>query len=286
MNKRGGRMKAVFFMILTFFFLAGCNKSLDVQPVTSYPIQSGNIWMYAGIDTVYHFRPLVSTVHFKDTAVHWTTRIDSLGEVILQDSVHTWAFRSTDSFDTSHVIGYHYYTRNNDSLFLYAYSSASGGLPKKLSGYHLVFQGITFGSLGELHQYIRQAERIPGYSATGTIVYEERPPKAMVFPLRVGSQWTFRERGYPFFIGKNITGTASVPTPAGEFAAFKIAWWWDMDNNNIADTNIEAFDYVTNNGLMKRTIVFKNATITNGDPTPLGYVDIKEEYSITSFMIQ
>lgn len=281
----GGSMKTFLFCILFSAVAFGCNKSLDVENVPFYPAVSGNIWMYSGMDTVVNFRPIYPGVHFRDTSTHWVTRIDSLTNVILHDSVPTLSFRSTDTFDSlNQFIGHHYYITKNDSMFLFAYDGGSGVLPKKSSHYHFTVRGILFTSLEDIHRYVRGMELSP--QATVSIVYEERPPKVMVFPLHVGTEWTFRERGYPsFFIGKKITGTESISTPAGELATYKIQWSWDFDNNGVADTDIQAFDYVTKNGLMKRTIILKNAVITEDDPTPLAYVDIEETYIITSFTI-
>ncbi|HEV8538533.1 MAG TPA: hypothetical protein VGR15_06380 [Bacteroidota bacterium] len=277
-------MRTSFLHLSILLCCAGCNKAVEPGNVPSYPLIPLAEWKYSGIDSTYNFRPISPGTMYHDTVIHSSSIVKCLGEHILRDTIHTIAMQATEAFDSlTPYVATNFYTTTNDSLFLYAYDgggSASFALPKK-SLVKYTFNGKTFNSIRELTRHYEGLSFIP----TDDIIYEAKPPKVMVFPLRTGTEWTYRAHGYPFFIGKKILGYESIPVPAGQFVAYKIQWSWDFDGNNVPDSGLVGYDYVTSNGLLKRTFLFTNLALTVDDPEPIGYIDLKHEYVVTSFRI-
>ena len=277
-------MKCISVLLLAGILFSGCNNN-NVPDVQSYPFKTGSVWAYQASISEYNFRPLVSGIAFRETTFYWSARVEVLGEVMLQDSVHTWELRSTENFNSSSSAGINYYTQRNDSLYLFAYSGGSSlPMPKQPLQVRYRLMNRSYGSVRELlslsdENFVRSSSTV-----SDSVIVETPSPKTLVFPLKEGLSWTYREHGHPFFIGKKITGTESVTTPAGSFSTYNLQWSWDMDENGVIDTNITGTDNITDKGLVKRSIVIRNlALVTEVDPeTPVAYIDVKEEYSVTS----
>jgi hypothetical protein len=107
-----------------------------------------------------------------------------------------------------------------------------------------------------------------------------------VFPFKVNNRWNYREQGFPWKMEKEIVGTETITTPAGIFSCYKIQWFWYINDTEISDTNITGFDYISNQGLIKRLFLFKDFIVTGNDPEPIGYFDMKDESIITSLDIK
>lgn len=275
-------MKTAVVVISVLCSVAGCNKSLDPENVSSYPFNPSAEWNYRGIDSTYNFRPVSPGATFRDSVVHWNSNVKYIGERLLHDTVRTSLLRATETFDSStQEVTNKYYATTGDSLFLYAYDGTASSLPKK-SIIKYMFNGQTFNSIRELTR--RYEGSVLG--TVGDIVYEVNPPKVLVFPLKIGLEWTYRApSGNPWYIGKKIVGHETITTPGGSFATYKVQWIWDFNGDAVPDSDATGYDHITSAGLLKRTFVFTNAAVTVGDPTPIGYIDIIHEYVVTSFSV-
>jgi hypothetical protein len=275
-------MKKVVVVVGIILLFSSCNKSVEPPDVKNYPLTAGSVWNYDGRFETFNFRPLNDSATFRDTVIERTLRVECIGNVVLRDSVSTIKFISTQSdfVGTSS----HYYVLQQDTLFQYAYGRIGGSIimPKQHAKYKYHIAGLTFSSLQDAVRFFE--ESIEQFA--DSIIFDVRPPKTLVFPLKVGLEWSYRKRGYPFGIEKKVIGTENLTTPQGIFSVYKIQWFWDINNDGIRDTTISGFDYVGNQGLLKRTFLFTAFAVTVDDPAPIGYVDAKDEFTITSFDIQ
>ena len=116
------------------------------------------------------------------------------------------------------------------------------------------------------------------------MIIEPSPLQSIKYPLsKQVSEWIYRKRGNPILIAKRYVGKETITISSGEYDCYKLQWLYDLDNNNVWDENIEFFDYISEKGLIKRSILFKDIRITtpNNPDGSAGYHDMIEESILT-----
>ena len=280
------KYNALILMIVAIAALS-CNTSTDSSPGLMYPLNAGNVWNYDGTFAQYNFRPEQDSIIIPDKLISWKSKVEILGKEILRDSVQTTKFVETE---VPYIgLGYYYFIQNQDTLCEYAYhANASLIVPKQLETHRFTIHGFTFDSYREMFKFFETGS-IDHKSAVDSLIYNAKPAKVHVYPLKVGSEWNYREPGYPWLLRKKIVGVETVTVPAGTFVTFKIQFFWDFNSDGIWDTFISGFEYVCDIGIVKRTFLYTDVPImdgVSGPSTPIGYADMKQEYVLTSVNIR
>lgn len=267
-------------MILCANVLAAC-KSTGPEQADRYPLAAGNEWVYDHTISYSNFQPVNpgTPLPFDTSETRSTVRVGIVGQETLRDSLPAWHFSFQDG---TNVLSHRWHRVIQDTLFVYAYSGPGLALPKASHEFAFVIGNRTFDGAGKLLRFLEVPPS--DYPIFDSIIYEQRPPKSLVFPLRIGLAWNFRERGYPFGIGKQVLAYESISLPAGVFGVHKIRWFWDVNNDGMWDPNMEGYDYVNARGLVRRVFLIR-AAITLGDPDPIGYIDITQDFALRSFLI-
>ncbi len=271
-------MKVVLVYLLCSIAILGCNKAVDPGPVNSYPTIKDNTWNYNASAFLTNFRPIVVGATFRDSVIRWNAQTQSGGRDTLRDSIETWKFIVSER-GVFNLDGIAHYITRGDSLKLFAYENPSLALPKQNSRYHFNIAGRHFNTLQHLFTEFygeNQESNVSGVS----LYYESNPPPVLIFPLTVGRQWTYRPA--PFRIDKKIVGTERISTPAGDFACYKMQWFWDTNTDGKWDSLITGYDFLSSTDLIKRSIEVKNVVLSDEtNPEGIGYIDIINEYVIT-----
>lgn len=280
----------VFFAIIVIgILLASCKKTSTTgfsPDVTSYPLKSGNTWTYTRTFWTHNFRPIVPGTTFSYDSINTTTRVEVLGQRVLLDSILTWEVKSTETGGPSTAIGTRYYRIILDSLFVFAYTGSPSLIipkPNPRSSITFTYAGRTYRSMLELVSALQQ-DFLSIHQTLDTL-YEQRPPKTFVFPLRVESEWLYRQQGYPFRIGHKVIQYTVSQFPIGSRPVYKIQWFWDLNDDGMWDENIEGYDYVSYQGVLKRVFYIRDILVTLSDPDPIGYVDATDEYVIQTLSL-
>ena len=266
--------------------MSSCYFPTDLpRTIDRYPLATGNTWTYTRTFSTFNFRPASPGATFRDTSIVSSVAVQILGRETLQDSP-LWKFRSEEhESGRPSFASYLFYRERGDSLILAAYSGGSLFTPQQRLTDHAssryTLNGRSYLSFRELLNI--SPEYFP-VALTDSIYYEGLPVNVYVFPFSVGLEWQYRERGTAWRMNKRVTGTEAVRTVAGIFSTYKIRWFWDMNDDGVWDTNIEAYDYVSTRGLMKRTFIFKDFAVTNASSpdSVIGYFDAKDEASLNS----
>lgn len=265
-----------FAAAAVIIFFAGCNSSVDPGPVNGYPAIQGNTWNYNAFASLTNFRPLQTGASFRDTSIMWRSIVRAEGSDTLLDSIATLKFTTRDT-GAANSSGVQHYIVHGDTLLLFAYYNPSLALPKQGSGLRYTVAGRQFPSLEALMQTMSD-----GMVGSDTLWVELNPPPVLIFPLTVGREWQYRHT--PFIINKKIAGTENVSTALGDIACYKIQWTWDINADGKPDSLLTGTDYVNNKGLIKRTFILNNVTISMAEsPDPIGTVDLKNEWVVSSF---
>jgi hypothetical protein len=283
-------MKPIWALLaLAVSVLAGCNNSTDVagpiHPVTGridFPLEAGGLWTYDASTSTHNFRPAVPGATFRDTVIRWNAVVQSLGRDTLRDSIEVWKIHANESMQGSFSADC-FYVVGRDTLFQFAYTGGSQIFPVQPSAYQFEYGGRSYASIGDLVDAFGLRVISGLFSAVNDTLFEPRPPKALIFPLRQGLEWNYRETGYPFRIGKKVLGEVFLLTRAGFFPVSKIQWMWDIRNRGVWDSTLAGYEYVSPRGLIRREFLMNDVGLTGpDDPEPIGYFDLKTEYVLTS----
>lgn len=279
--------------------LLGCSKSTEpgtVPPFSRFPLAAGNVWSYQGEESISNFRPIVSGATFHDTTVRWAAKVEVVGEQVLRDSARTWQFHLSDdrqrafSSDTSQPIANEdrFYLLQADTLFYYAYTgSSSAPTPKMHSNFnHMLRENVFEPFQGMLNP---GADFLVSDAAVSTdpITYLLNPAKALVFPLRIGSEWNYSGVGLTsLHEGKKVVGTETITTDAGIFYTMKVQWLLDLSDTGTWDTSLVFYDYFSAQGLIKREISRSIIISTVQYPEGIGSSDFKDTYVLKSMILR
>ena len=235
----------------------------------TYPVEVGKRWEYrreltalstvsgyflidvVGTDTGWQVNPVYV---FEET---WF----DLGQVTLSNST-TWY----------HVAG--------DGLYLAGYDGAGNIIPAATAAsYRYRFGGRTFGSVSELLGIVEGT----GTALSPRELVVENPPKlGLEYPIEIGAEWTFRENN-PWHIEKQINDFEIISVPAGDFGCFVVRWLEDTDNDGSFNDNLVFFDYIAEEGLIKRSILIANVLVIDEQGNELGFIDITDVYELVAW---
>ena len=288
------RASYIVFVLSLLISLISCSD--DDNPIVRdedqfiYPLEIGNTWEYDSHFATFNYRTIDSLDYPRyDDSVHYYSKIKV--EIVkaekVYDDIETFVIRSVESGSTmQNLWSEHYYRNNADGLYLYGYKlygTGGNGLPKRSNSEKIIFNGKVFDSVTEI---VRSLDMIlpKTYSVTSdSIQYENPPLKIINYPLETSNVWIFRPPNKPFAISKKLIGNESIDYNSQKIQCYKIEWLYDINGDNEWDENISVVDFVSDKGLMKRTILMKDlAIMTSESPDVNGYFDSAEEITLTN----
>lgn len=291
MKRLGYPLFVLYVLLLTTMF-SGCDEFISIwhggnggSSITSYPMQIGNRWTYDRFAHTYHFRPIDSTYQFHPDSFSSTITVDVTRKLLVPrvpetttDSILVTEFRSVESGLSSP--SYNYYTQPSGSLLLQGYVPGSLIHPKPagtLYSYHI--NDLSFRSVQELMHFLE--EPLFSSEAVNSITREYPPLLSIVYPLTTGDQWTFRPQGRPWRIDKR-TGALRWDLQQ-RLWYYEVRWLYDLNGDGVWDDNITVIDRISAKGLLGRTLNILDIIITSSSgPEIVGYVDMRDEYTVTS----
>jgi hypothetical protein len=258
----------------------GCEK--DTNPFGAggdgfrYPVRIGNAWKYARtLIQVYRIRP--------DSTVSDSLPLDSIEvrvarEALIGGSLRTFEFVETVRGPWGISADQTYYSQDENGLFLHAYRNPGVMVPKSGPRRRVTFKGRSFGSVREAAAWIagRGTGRIPDLDS---LIVESPPKTCLLYPLRIGSQWTYRSaESAPWRMDKRVTGRGDVRVPAGNYDCFRIRWLQDVDGNGTWDEDVVFYDDIGAKGLVRRSILVRDMWMTDPEnPAASVTFDFQEE---------
>jgi len=276
---------------LMVFFIIGCSKGGNpVDPSSTemvYPLAVGNEWSYNRIFSTFNFRSVHDSIPKPaDFTVSMKTDIVISRVETIQGAIPTFVLMDITYDGMRTYTGEFYYNNREDGLYKFANKGTSLAVPKVTQNKKILFKGRYFNSINEITAFIEFGSNF--YSSSLDSLYYEVPPlKSLPRKYRLGDQWTFRTKNNPLRIDKKIIGKESIEIIGRNFECYKIQWLIDFDNNGEWEKDIEFFDWVSPEGLIRRTILYKDiAWIGSGSPDPIGKFDAKEEISLTNLSVK
>jgi hypothetical protein len=279
-------MKIVSILIV-FLFLSCSKAPYESDMILSYPLETGTVWEYSRTMSEVNFRPSIPGASFRETTYISSGYVRVIGEKIFYDTV-----RTKQVLEVSHglqtVGSEKYYLEKPEALYLYGYKGGNTFTPKTSNSVGYKFKGIQFNNPHEILKYLERLQGGPNKKLLDSVTIEPIPLIVYKFPIEVGSQWNYCKRitNVPFLIDKKVVGTELVHLPIGVFNTYVIRWLYDLNDDNAYDTNFEFYDYVCEEGLIKREIILKDLTVTTAEsPEGIGLVDYKDVTLVTNIVI-
>jgi len=285
-------MKLHLNLLLLFFtiiLITSCGKDPTGPGGNAgfiYPLKVGNQWEYDRSYSIFNFRPDTSiNYQFIDTTITSSVIVKIIRKEPTPDSINIFVLQETLNENDRPLVSNSYYANLDSGLYFYAYSGPGYVIPKASPGNKILFKGRYFNNVREITSFLTNA--IPkNYRLMDSLIHESPPLQSLKYPVKIGSQWTYRYPVETWHIDKKILSIERVKVPAGSFICFKIQWLYDMNNDSVWDDDIIFYDYICAKGLIKRSIFVKDLIYTGVmSPEPLGLIDAQDESILTKLTL-
>jgi len=261
-----------------FILFSGCTSDpiLDPEPNNDfrYPMEVGNRWVYSQVYSQ------------ADTAA------GSMWSVI-ERGIDTCEVTGTDLFGSVELIrleqrftgddrhiGTDWYSNREDGLYTHAYQSAGGYYGNPAPGQkRYVIGGKSFLKPQDATRWLMG----DAINSSDEIYYENPPKRTYVYPPVTGFKWLFRDND-PITMNKTYVSQEIVSTSVGEFNCWVIKWEWDFNGDSIPDSDIQGYDWIAREGLIKR-LFSGESTTGDGNNYPIEHFRWKHIYTLTSYRI-
>lgn len=282
-------MKTILPIFLLIIFIS-CNEDIKIiKPVGEemiYPLTVGNKWSYVRLFSIFNSRPYQSDVippedyFIIDRSVVTISQIDTL-----QDTIVTFRFRDVLYGSGNTFIGEAYYNYKEDGLYFYAYRGGGHAVPKATSHQKIYFQGRFFNSVREITSLITDGEELNSLPSD-SLRFEDPPLKSLPRTYRIGEQWIYRTTGKPFKIEKRVLSKETIDTHRGSFECYKVQWLIDFDNDGHWNEEVEFFDWISPQGLVRRSVSYKDMLWIQDNPEPISKFDSRDEYYLIGLNVR
>lgn len=267
-------------IILSVICIIGCednNNKPNMEFI--YPLSIGNNWQYEKLLT-FDFDSLATHNGLTDTTYYSTGFVEIIAYEVIFDSLEVYNFATTLNEDGNIFTGNEYYNNKDNSLFSYGYLHPLMMTPKVNQKYaYLIFKNKKFNNVREIINWIEKGYYGNEYSKEDSIIFD--PVKSLDYPLEEGKQWIYKTE--PGRIDKKILEWYEIEVPAGNFNCWKIQFLYLEEG---WDDDIDFYDYISEEGLVKRILEINDIECYDEDANFLGYMDIIEETTLIDYTIE
>jgi len=284
-------MKVYPYLLILIIFLNGCNlfesEPEKIEQNFIYPLAVGNSWDYSRtISTLYD--ETGNSNGLNDESYTNTALVEICDQETIFKNQPVYNMKTTIN-DGGYVInGHNFYNNSETKCMSYGYTAAHVITPKREKKYsHLKFHGRLFRNSEDIVYWLETCKIGRTTTAPDSIVND--PVKIYEYPLVEGNQWTYRSETsdqVPWRIDKQVTGWEEIEVPAGNFWAWKINWYNNPFNEGKDwDETIETVEYVTDQGLVKRTWQISGIEVYNSEGELMGTQTFLDEIELVQYSV-
>jgi hypothetical protein len=252
--------------------------SLDTSSF-AYPFKDGSSWNYSRKYTAFNFRPDSVKRVFSDFPIYGNGTTTILYDTSIYGKM-TKCFHVTYTEDSYTYKLREYYGNYDSGLVCFGYRGFFGAslTPYRVGGITFTFKGNIFHSFNELF-YTYENNRVTPAAPNDTLILEVPPVVCLKYPEVSGMQWFFKGIEGFDFIYKKYIGFEKVMCGIGYYSCMKTQRIWSTV------PELELFDYYSKVGILKRDYTIRDLLIMNEFGDTLGFVDLNDLYTVTSFNI-
>lgn len=287
-------MRAMWWSFVVSMFLAVIFRCSENKPTRfkegdfAYPLKVGHTWEYARESSTFNFRSHATDTIRSDTTTFSNVFMEIVGIDTLRDSISTYVFyEQLTDMENRTSKSWSYYNSQDDGLYFVAYKDPGYVIPKSMAKKRFYFKERYFSEIWEITSLVEK-EILSTNQRLDSLYYEDPPLKSLHYPLKTGSQWVYREGQDSWRIEKKVSGKEKVRVPAGEFICYKLQWLFDMNGDGEWEDDIEFFDFVCPQGLIRREILLTDVGWFQGDHPyePMALVDLKDEFQLLDLHLE
>jgi hypothetical protein len=176
-----------------------------------------------------------------------------------------------------------------DGLYIFGYEGQTLTTPAKSVSGPLQFSRFNTSGVEDLVSILlgRPVLRRHSRPVAGPTFYET-PQKVLQYPPEVGVQWSYmtpRDNDGGFVIDKAYTDFVEVTVPAGIFECYEVRWLHDINRDGTVDENVDIRDYISEQGLIKRTLVARGVTVSTYDRIYAAVADLNTVWELESVSV-
>ncbi len=260
-------------ILLLLCLIMNCSEDKPTGPSRDdfrYPLRIGNEWHYKRqVTLTFDVKSGVRAPEVTASSV----RVHVAAEQILHDSLTTLQVEENGSSARESWTSASFYQNRVDGLYLLSGVIEPIALPKGAGE-------------NEAYNRILTPGDYPAIAATSFLYDENSMHRVLEYPMQVGTEWSYAEQNRPRRIHKKVIGKTDVTTDAGTFKAVIVQWFVDFDADGEFDSNLEYFDYIANEGLVKRSFLIRNLPVVDDDGGNIGSYDYRDESLLSSFIVK
>ena len=261
---------------------------IPVGDAFRYPLNSDDEWTYSGKSWYSNIRGSEwnppDTQRFSSVVRNISSKAGGVSYSKLQENSEYIGFGG----ETLSFQGAVYMMNRPDGLYFFGLDGQTASTPgKSPSQIVLDVGGYVFTDINQLHAILlgtAQLETKSGLAPART--YFDSPRLAMYYPPEIGVQWSYLRPGDSdgdIFIDKLITELVQVTVPAGTFDCYEVRWLYDLNRDRVWDDNLELYDYICEDGLVKRVMYSRNTRVGSYENAFAAIVDITSIWEMMSF---
>jgi hypothetical protein len=276
---------AILFLSLTFVFIScsdnsvtstGTNYTLDTASFT-YPFKDGSTWNYNRKYTAYNFRPDSVRKFFNNLPLYANGTTTILYDTVI-NGITTKCFFTSYTENSSLFESREYYGNYDSGLLCYGGSSfGTEFTPYSVSGIFYTSCGYRFNSVKQLFRAFENSRM--SFNANDSVILEIPPVLCLKYPIITGSEWLFKNVMWLGEINKKYLGFENITCSGSLYTCMKTQKIW------ISMPELVFYDYYSKSGILKRDYTIKDLIISNEFGDTLGFADLNDLYTVTSFNI-
>jgi len=276
-------MKNIIVVVILIVATGCSEKENETISDFRYPLSVGNYWDY---EIIYHldYDSTANAKGLKDTLGRGYLNTQIVSNEIIFDSIDVYNFKNVDRLYNNIVfIDNDFINEKEDSLICYGHSSSNNKTLRQLNilkKNKVIFNGIRFNDIIEVFDYIKAKTNKISKSKNDTIYYSIF--KEYEYPLEEGKEWLYN-KGYFYSTNKKILNSEIVTVPAGKFNCWKIE---HIDSELYMADEKEFYDYVSEDGLVRRYIKVVNMTVVDQTGSILGSVTTTQDQKLIEYYVE
>lgn len=279
---------AICFVVLALGLQFGCGDEKPSGPILgdfAYPLQVGQQWKYIGRQYDFNFVPESLATNYS-TLHNYTSTVQVMEKTKILDSVDIYSFRELavqtgiGTYET-----WHYYNNRPDGFYLFAHGGTNAMmLPRKIAPtqYQFMFHGRPLEEIERMSRSTLVGPTALSSQSDSLTDVDDPPVRSLLYPLSYGSEWVTTTPTSITPINKKVIEKVSIQVPAGIYTCAKIQWLYDLNSDGSWDSDVEQYDYISQIGLVKRTMLFRGVAVTSHEyPEGIGVCDIAEVWELS-----
>ncbi|MEW6411192.1 MAG: hypothetical protein AB1483_01825 [Candidatus Zixiibacteriota bacterium] len=288
-----GQLTDTFYVIsglednTTYYWrVEACGEEVCVKSPL-WQFTTGDVWMYPlRLGQTWHYRHELrySNLELDDDGyfIRITTYVDTIHVAVIDDDIVLDGYPGFvvySSVSGAEAFSYSYLQNRDDGLYYYG---GEGTLVFAVPWKASTSAGLGPGGIG-VSIFEEVIGSISGEDDAQDIM--SKPYLSLVYPLNEGTEWIVtrpEDNDAGWRIGKEVLAQGHAIVYAGTFDCFLIRRYYDRDGDGKWDDDILFYDYIGEQGLLKRTVTYYGISLVEGFEV-IGTADITEELSLISY---